>query len=114
MQSYEALIAFAAFLAIIGVFAGALQNAGSGAGSSRDYATAKINAEKCAALVNGLYSAEGGNLTNIEISCFIKGNKIASKYAGQEADAFLLYGDATNVESLGGTKIWVKTNAHYK
>ncbi|MBS3057559.1 MAG: hypothetical protein J4415_02920 [Candidatus Diapherotrites archaeon] len=114
MQSYEALLAFATFLAIIGVFAGALQNAGSGASSSRDYATAKINAEKCAALVNGLYSAGGGNLADVEISCFIKGNKIASKFADEQADAFLIYGNATNVESLGGTKIWVKTNAHYK
>jgi len=114
MQSYEALIAFAAFLAIIGIFAGALQNAGSGASSSKDYAAAKMHAEKCAALIGGLYSAGGGGLADVEISCFIKGNKIASKFAGQEASAFLLYGNASNIESLGGTKIWVRTNAHYK
>ncbi len=114
MISYEALIAFAAFLAILGVFAGAMENAGSGASRSRDYTTAKIQAEKCAALIDGLYSAGGGSLADVEISCFVKGERVASKSAGEEAGAFLLYGNASNIESLSGTKILVRTNAHYK
>lgn len=114
METYEALLAFAAFLAILGVFAGAMQNAGSGASGSRDYTTAKTEAEKCAALVNGLYSAGGGSLADVEISCFVKGNKIAGKFAEQEAEAVLLYGNASNIGGLSGTKILAGANAHYK
>lgn len=114
MISYEALIAFVVFLAIFALFAGALQNAASGAENSRNYATAKINAEKCAALVNGLYENSGGGLDGVEVSCFVKGERIASRFEGEEAGTFLLYGNASNIESLSGTKILVRANAHYK
>ncbi len=114
MISHEALIAFAVFLAVFALFAGALQNAAGGAENSRNYATAKINAEKCAALVNGLYANAGGKLSEVEINCFVKGENIASKFAGEEAGAFLLYGSASNIESLSGMKILVSTNVHYR
>lgn len=114
METYEALLAFAAFLAILGAFAGAMQNAGSGAGINRDYINAKMESEKCAALVNGIYVNSGGKLSGVEINCFVSGDKIAGKFAGQEATALLLYGNASNIEELSGTKILVRTNAHYK
>ncbi len=112
--SIEAMLCFAAFLALLGVMVAV---AGSAAEKAKDSASgfwAKVEAERCASLADALYASGSGMMKNAEVECFVsEQGVVSSTISGITRDAVLV-NPSTKTDQTKTTGLVVEVSEHYR
>ncbi len=114
MNYFEAMASFLLFLLILGSFIHTCNNLIAKAADAKNYYEAKIQAEKCDALIDSFYSNSGGRFKELKTDCFVVGgNKIGSKSEEMEAEAAVLNRKTKLIQIGERTNLIVEVIPHY-
>lgn len=112
--SLEAMLCFAAFMAIAMVFVGVIGTIQQKAAPSLQELEAKSSAEKCALLIGLLYSNSAEKAKNISLECYSEGEKVFAKKGSAVAESAIFGKNAKIVSIKKESKIEVQESGHYK
>jgi len=113
-MQFEALAAFLVFLAVISSFLGILLGQAEAAEKAGSSLKAKMQAEKCATIVDALYSNAGIQSVNLDANCFSwEGNKVKARFGSAEKEAFAFAENISMARTGNETIIEVGVNDHY-
>lgn len=112
MNSIEAMVCFAAFIAVIGMFAGIMDMLLEEAGLSSDVLASGTEAESCASFIHSIYANTAAGINAGEARCFVKGNEVFGSNGKYSTELFI---SGVKINQAGnGMQIEVDVNAHYR
>lgn len=112
MNSIEAMMCFAAFIAIIGMFAGIMDSLLEKAELSSDALASGIEAEGCASFIHSIYANTAAGISAGELRCFVKGSEVFGSNGRYSTELFI---SGVKINQAGnGMQIEVDVNAHYR
>jgi len=109
----EAIICLAAFIAILGLFLAALNQAGTHAGNALNALEAKAQAELCCLAADTIY-ASGVSETSEEMKCTAQGNRAESETGGKEKSCESIAPEIRLVQEGEKSVLEVTLNEHYR
>jgi len=112
MINLEALICFLVFILVLGAVTSGIGNHLHLMNSASDAFDAKTNSEKCAVIVDSLYSNSSGKL-NEKFDCFISENGISSNKGDWEKSSKTISNSEVQIEA-DYSLIEVRANDHYR
>ncbi len=110
---FEAIICFAVFLAIVGLFLSAIGTAGEHSINSVDSLNAKTEAELCCIMADTIYST-GISEFLTEINCTSKGNTAESEISGKIKGCETIAKEIRLVQKGEKSSLEVSINEHYR
>ncbi|MFH1586418.1 MAG: hypothetical protein ABID38_01015 [Candidatus Diapherotrites archaeon] len=113
MISIEAMICFLVFVILLGIIAAGIGEQIQLFDFSSGAFIARNESEKCAVLVDALYSNGGGTLNENKFGCFISENGISSKFGDWEKASLTVSNSAVQVEG-DLSMIEVNGDGHYR
>ena len=114
MAALEPLISFTVFLSVLALFTAAVASAETKADSSLETFNAKLSANKCASLIDSVYSNSGELEAGEGTECTVKGGKFFFDLNGFEVGTALVNKSTTSFEENGKTKIKVAIRERYE
>ncbi|MFA4855639.1 MAG: hypothetical protein WC634_03580 [archaeon] len=109
----EAIICLAAFLAILGLFLAALNEAGTQANEALNALEAKAQAELCCLAADISY-ASGVSEISEEVQCTAQGSKVESETGGKKKSCESIAPEIRLVQEGEKSVLEVALNEHYR
>lgn len=109
----EAMLCFAAFAAILGLFIAAINAGWEGAGPALDSVKARENAESCCIIADAIFAGNAAGLSGMEMPCNASGGTIESIANETSKKCDCLSAEVRLSNSGKKSTVEVKTNGHY-
>jgi len=110
----EAIICFAAFLAVLGLFLGSINEAGEEANHAVQALKAKAESEKCCIVVDAAYAGGLAEFSQKEMHCTAEGNLVQS-IVGEKSAASKCIAEEIRLVKIGEKSVLeVKQSEHYR
>jgi len=106
----EAIICFAFFLGILGVFAASLNQAGENADSALHSLKSKTETEVCCIAADSGYASNVEEISSVELLCTGNGNVVESEAKQSKCLAM----EIRLVQGIGKKSLEVKQSGHYR
>ncbi|GEM_PF-2811181 len=114
MNFFEFIVVFVSFMLLIGATAKQMQNVNTLAENSAMALEAKLEAEKCAAIVDSFYANAGGALKEMDFECHTENEKIVSAKNGVHKTSQTIAQEKTISGNGKQMTIQVKVRKHYE
>lgn len=109
----EAIICLAAFIAILGLFLSALNQAGTQAGKAMNALEAKAQAELCCLAADTIYASGVSEIAE-EMKCTAQGSRAESEKEGRKKSCESIAPEIRLVQQGEKSVLEVKLNEHYR